>query len=284
MAVPSKTPLGIIAGGGALPSHIIEACRGQGRPYTTVGLMGDADSLPEEPARWVRLGEAAKAFEVFREHGVVEVVMAGKVHRPGLSDLRPDWRTLKFLARAGTTAFTDKSSVGDDRLLRAIITELEAEGFVVVGLEDILADLHVRPGVLGSVEPSEASRADMAMGLNAARELGAQDIGQAIVVSKGAVVAREGLDGTDALIRSVSLPEDSNPVLFKTSKPQQDRRADLPVIGPETIASCVDSGFAGVVIEAGGTLVLDQQEVARIANAAGLFVYAAEIDGSETTV
>lgn len=277
MAGPSNTPLGIIAGGGALPSHIIETCKHQKRPYTTVALIGDADSLSEEPALWVRLGEAAKAFHQFHQAGVVDVVMAGKVRRPGLTDLRPDWRTLKFLARAGTAAFTNQAFVGDDRLLRAVIAEFEREGFRVVGLEDVLMNLHVGPGRVGETEPTESNQADIKIGIQAARDLGREDVGQAIVVCDGAIVAQEGPEGTDALIRNVNVSAGVPPILVKTSKPQQDRRADLPVIGPSTIDLCVASGFGGVVVEAGGTLVLEKQEVARIADAAGMFVYAAKV-------
>lgn len=277
MAGTSRAPLGIIAGGGRLPAYLIAVCKEQGRRYTTVALSGEADALPEEPSLWIRLGEAAKAFQKFHEDGVAEVVMAGKVRRPSLLDLRPDWRTLKFLARAGTVAFTDHASVGDDRLLRAVITELESEGFSVISVEDVLVDLHVPPGVLGQITPGESDRTDIATGLKAALELGQADIGQAVIVCDGAILAREGPAGTDALIREVSGPLKTGAILVKTTKPQQDRRADLPVIGPETIKLCAESGLRGVAVEAGGTLILDQTAVAGLADEAGMFVYAVDL-------
>lgn len=265
-----------------MPSHIVQVCIDQGRPYTTVGLVGEADKLQEEPTLWLRVGEAGKAFEKFRERGVTEVVMAGKVHRPSLIDLRPDWRTLKFLARAGTTAFTDKSSIGDDRLLRAVISELEREGFQVVGVEDVLAGLHVSPGPIGRVRPADTDQTDISVGLQAAGDLGRADLGQSVVVCDGSVIAREGPQGTDALIESITMhPPESKPILVKTSKPGQDRRADLPVIGPETVSQCIASGFRGIVVEAGGTLVLDRLEVAGLADRAGLFVFATTVEQAE---
>lgn len=274
MAKSSKSPLGIIAGGGELPFHLVQACRAQGRSCTIIALAGEADSLPEEPSLWIRIGEAAKAFQKFRDDGVAEIVMAGKVQRPGLLELRPDWRTLKFLARAGTTAFTDQEAVGDDRLLRAVIAEMENEGFQVIGIEDVLADLHVPPGALGDHVPVPLDQPDIDVGLEAARALGRADVGQAVVVANGAVIGRERIQGTDALITGVSVSGARKPILVKTSKPSQDRRADLPVVGPNTVQLCADYGFRGVVVEAGGTLVLDQKTVIDIANREGLFVYA----------
>lgn len=277
MAGTTKAPLGLIAGGGSLPGYLIAACRRQDRSCTTVALVGEADALPEEPSMWIRIGEAAKAFEKFHDDGVTEVVLAGKVRRPSLSELLPDWRTLKFLARAGTAAFTDKDTVGDDRLLRAVIAEVEREGFLVVGAEDVLTDLHVALGALGQLQPSESDLIDIDTGLQAARELGQADIGQAVVVCGRAIIAREGPAGTDALIRGVGGSSSAGAILVKTSKPQQDRRADLPVVGPETIKLCVAAGFKGVAVEAGGTLILDQDTVAGLADAAGIFVYAVDL-------
>lgn len=260
-----------------MPAYLIAVCKKQRRPYTTVALIGDADALPEEPALWIRLGEAAKAFGKFHRDGVAEVVMAGKVRRPGLSDLRPDWRTLKFLARAGTAAFTDQTAVGDDRLLRAVIAELEREGFIVVGVEDVLADLHIPHGPLGRIAPREADMRDIEVGVQSALDLGQADIGQAVIVCDGSILAREGPAGTDALIRGVGRSSRTGAILVKTTKPQQDRRADLPVVGPETIKLCAASGFKGIAVEAGGTLVLDQDSVIALADEAGMFVYAVEL-------
>jgi DUF1009 family protein len=273
----SKDRLGIIAGGGAIPQLIVHACESENRPYTVVGLKGQADRLSCPPAILTRIGQAGKCFKKFREDKVSSVVMAGKVHRPGLIDLRPDWRTIKFLTRAGVRAFTSKDSVGDDRLLRLVISEIEREGFSVVGIDSVLSHLVASPGVIGGTQPTEKDHQDIETGLVAARQHGAADRGQAVVVNDGDVVAREGNAGTDRLIRDAgdSLMNGGKPILVKTSKPQQDRRADLPVVGPETIEACIESGFRGIAIEAGGTLIVDRETSVEMADRAGLFIYAA---------
>jgi UDP-2,3-diacylglucosamine hydrolase len=219
-----------------------------------------------------------KSFRKLHDDGVKTVVMAGKVDRPGLLQLRPDWRTLKFLARAGIQAFTNKASVGDDRLLRAVILEIEREGFSVVGVQDVLSNLLVKQGLVGALAPTHEDQIEIDIGIAAARAHGMADIGQAVVVQNGDVLAKEDLQGTDALIREAStLKQDGpGPLLIKTSKPGQDRRADLPVIGPDTVKACVAAGFRGIVIEAGGTLILDKTNVAEKADQAGLFIIAVE--------
>ncbi|MDG2243975.1 MAG: UDP-2,3-diacylglucosamine diphosphatase LpxI [Rhodospirillaceae bacterium] len=273
----SKYRLGIIAGGGAIPELLVQACESEKRPYTVVGLKGQADRLSSPPAIWARIGQAGKCFKKFREDKVSSVVMAGKVIRPGLIDLRPDWRTIKFLTRVGVRAFTNNDSVGDDRLLRLVIGEIEREGFSVVRIDSILSHLLAPPGVIGSTQLLDRDHQDIETGLAAARQHGAADRGQAVVVSGGSVVALEGASGTDQLIRetSGSLVNGDKPILVKTSKPQQDRRADLPVVGPDTVEACIKSGFRGIAIEAGGTLIVDREASIEMANRAGLFIYAA---------
>ena len=270
----SRDHLGIVAGGGRLPQLIISECQSQKRPYTVVALEGHADSLEESPAIQIRIGQAGKCFQTFHDHGVSSVVMAGKVRRPNLFELRPDSRTVRFLARTGIKAFRDEASVGDDKLLRLVIVEIEREGFTVIGVDDLLSGAIARLGPVGRLVPREIDQKNIELGLLAARELGRADVGQAVIVQNGSVIAWEGPAGTDDLIQSIEthLYEGERPILVKTSKPQQDRRADLPVIGPETIAACVANGFGGVAIEAGGALIIDTSVVAELADKGGIFV------------
>ena len=278
MILPSQKPLGIIAGGGQLPNLIIDACRAQGLSYFIIALEGFAEtgSFNDSPVAWVNLGNAAKGFERLHSVGVQEVVMAGLVRRPSFIDLRPDWRTGKFLARIGIRAFLDLNSVGDDRLLRAIITEFEQEGFKVIAVDAVLSDALVAEGSLGAFSPSKNDQADIQIGFNAAKKLGGDDIGQAVVVQNGKVLAEESIDGTDELINRAGAAKDKGPgpLLVKVSKPGQDRRADLPVIGPQTVTACAQAGLRGIVIEAGGTLVIEKREIARLADETCIFVTA----------
>ena len=194
--------------------------------------------------------------------------MVGPVRRPSLFSLMPDRRTAKFFARVGVRA------LGDDGLLRAVVAELESEGFRVVGVESVLGGMLAPEGVWGRNAPDERARDDIAIGLKAARALGALDIGQAVVVQQGAVLAVEGAEGTDALIRRIDglRREGAGPVLVKSSKPGQEMRVDLPTIGVTTVAAAAALGFAGIAVEAGATLVADRAQAIVAADAAGMFL------------
>ena len=269
---PAPGPkLGIVAGGGAMPARLIGACRERGREFFVLALKDHADAslLPADaPHAWIGLGQGGRALDLLREHGVHELVMVGPVRRPSLLSLMPDRRTAAFFARVGIRA------LGDDGLLRAIVAELEAEGFRVVGVESILGGLLATAGVWGRHKPDQSAEADIVVGIAAAKSLGARDIGQAVVVQQGAVLAVEDAEGTDALIRRIDgLRRDgAGPVLVKTAKPGQEKRVDLPTIGAVTVAAAAAGGFAGIAVEAVATLVADRDQAIAAADAAGMFL------------
>jgi hypothetical protein len=285
MTNPEQKKLGIVAGDGHLPALLIAACRGQNRPYTVIAIQGAAqpDLLGEDPALWMRLGAAANGFTQLRSDGVECVVLAGKVKRPSFKDLMPDWRTAKFIARVGTRAFTERHSVGDDKFLRAVVAEIETDGFVIVGVDTVLPELIAKGGPIGEKQPTAGDFADISVGFQAAKDLGQKDIGQAVVVQNGAVICKESETGTDALITAAGARKAAGPgpILVKTAKPGQDRRVDLPAIGVETIMTATEAGFRGIAIEADNTLILGRAAVAVSADEKGLFVVA--VDGSEWT-
>jgi DUF1009 family protein len=267
----SQAKLGIIAGGGALPGLLAAACKSAGRPHFVLGLTGFAETADD----WIRLGEAAQVFERLRTADVSTVVMAGAVRRPTLAELRPDLQTAALFARLAGRA------LGDDGLLKALIGEMEKQGFTVIGADDILSDLVAQPGCLGSIMPDEQGRADIALGMKVARELGRLDVGQAAIVQQGLVLGVEGVEGTAALIARCADLKREGPggVLVKMKKPQQDRRADLPTIGPDTVAQAAAAGLRGIAVEAGGSLVLGAGVVAEDADKRGLFVIGVAGDG-----
>jgi len=263
--------LGILAGAGELPLRIIEACRAAERPYFVLAFQGSADPavVAGEPHAWVRLGAAGEGLRLLRENGVEELVMAGGVRRPSLLQLRPDWRTAKFFARVSYRA------LGDDGLLRSVIRELEeAEGFRVVGADSLLGPALAPEGPLGRHAPDEAAQHDIALGFRIVHALGALDIGQAVVVQGGLVLGVEAIEGTDALIeRCRGLRRDGpGGVLVKGTKPGQERRADLPTIGPRTVTAAEAAGLRGIAVEAGATLILDRDAAIAAADRAGLFI------------
>jgi DUF1009 family protein len=260
--------LGILAGSGELPLRVIESCRAVNRPVFALAFEGSCEpaTVADVAHEWLRLGAGATGLRLLRDNQVEELVMAGGVRRPSLRALRPDWRTLRFLAKIGLRALADW---GDDALFRAIIAELEHEGFRVIGVDTILAHLLAPMGPLGAHKPEGADEADIAAGLAAARAHGARDLGQAVIARQGRVVGVDDRAGTDALIRRFA---GSGGVLVKMAKPGQERRADLPAIGSATIAAVAASGLRGIAIEAGATLVLDRDAVAAAADRAGIFV------------
>lgn len=266
--------VGILAGGGALPAQLVAACREQGRECLVLAFEGhaDAQSLANLPAdirvAWIRLGEAGSGISLLKQAGAEELVMAGPVRRPTLKELRPDWRTARFFAKVGLAA------LGDDGLLRAVIRELEGEGFRVVGMETILTDLLAEPGLWGRHRPDAQADIDIARGVDVARGLGLLDVGQSVVVQQGIVLGVEAVEGTDALIRRCAdlAREGPGGVLVKLKKPQQERRADLPTIGPGTVLSCAQAGLRGIAVEAGGAIVVDRAQVLALADEAGLFL------------
>lgn len=262
--------LGVLAGAGELPLRVIAAARALSRPVFVLAFEGIADPsvVTGEAHAWVRLGAVGEGMRLLHEAGVVDLVMAGSVLRPSLAALRPDWRATKFFGRIGLRA------LGDDGLLRAVIGELEGEGFRVVSLDDLLADALAPPGVLGAIAPDAEAEADIARGLEVARGLGALDVGQAVVVQQGIVLGVEAVEGTDALLARCAGLRREGPggVLTKIAKPGQDRRADLPAIGPRTVEAAASAGLRGIAVEAGSCLLLDRAAIAAAADAAGIFV------------
>lgn len=273
--------LGIVAGGGRLPALIVEACRKQGRDFFVLALEGQAEKSLTEDAdhAWVRLGALGTAIDRLREAKVGDVVLAGSVRRPTLSELRPDAKAMAFFARTGAAA------LGDDGLLTALIDTLESrEGFRVVGADTLLPDLLASSGIYGRYRPDATAQSDIAAAFRAAKGLGAADVGQAAVARDGQVIEVEDKDGTDALLARVAARGGNGGVLVKTKKPRQERRADLPAIGSDTVAAAKRGGLAGIAIEAGAALVLDRDDLVRAADAAGLFVVGIAGAEEETTV
>jgi DUF1009 family protein len=282
----TERKLGLIAGGGDLPHLLLAACRAAGREVFVLALKGHTrpELVSDVEHAWIRIGDAAHGFDILREAGVEDIVLAGPVQRPTLAELRPSWRTARYLARIGVKGLGHGPKegavgkggvgVGDDGLLKALIAELELEGFRVLGAHTILAGLLAEEGAWGAHRPDAQALADIARGIEVARALGAVDVGQAVVVQHGIVLGVEAAEGTDQLLsRCTALRRDGlGGVLVKIAKPRQERRADLPAIGPDTIAMCTAAGLRGVAVEAKGAIVLDRGRLIDEADRSGLFV------------
>lgn len=267
-----KNALGIIAGKGSLPAQIIDSCRNIGREFFVIAFEESfsPEIMSGVPHAVVRIGAVGEALGHLRNAGVQEIVMAGGIKRPSLSSLKPDAAGAKLLKKLGMAFFS-----GDDALLKAITAFFEEEKFTVVGVDSILKNILAEEGVLGKICPGKEEKADIMIGMKAAKNLGALDIGQAVIVENGTVLGTESETGTDALIAACAklrrLPGKSG-ILVKAKKPTQEERVDLPSIGVQTIAALHAGGFAGVAVEAYGSLLIDKSELIRKADEYGIFV------------
>ncbi len=264
--------LGVIAGAGALPRLLAEAA---GNAFV-VRLAGVTDeTYPPHASAECGIAEAGKILRVLQEAGCDAVTLAGVVRRPDFSKLKPDWRGAALLPRVIAAA-----AKGDGALLNVLVETLEAEGFLVVGAEEVLAALAAPAGPLGMIAPASGCWPDIKKAAAIVAALGPFDVGQAAVVASGFTLAIEAAEGTDGVLaRCAALPasarggEGPNGVLVKRPKPGQERRVDLPTIGVETLRGVHAAGLAGVAVEAAATLVIDIDAVRREADRLGLFVY-----------
>ncbi|MBW4092859.1 MAG: LpxI family protein [Proteobacteria bacterium] len=267
----APVPLGILAGGGDLPGQVAAAAVAAGRRVFLVGLAGHAD--PDVLAPWphtvLRIGAAGAILAALHAEGCRDLVLIGRVRRPNLLALRPDAGGARILARLGRAAVA-----GDDGLLAAVIRVLGEEGFRVVGAQEVLTAALAPAGLLTIAAPDAAARADIARGIAVARALGAADVGQGCVVQQGLVLAVEAIEGTDAMLARAAGLVRPGPggVLVKLVKPGQDRRADLPTIGPATVRAAAAAGLRGIAFEAGGTLLAERDIIGGVADAAGVFL------------
>ncbi|MFM8799597.1 MAG: LpxI family protein [Tagaea sp.] len=254
-------PLRLIAGGGRLPETLRAA-----RPTAIDTSASSGSAKPSRPI--VKHGRAGAIFEALRRAGCREVVLAGYFRRPSFAALRVDRTGLGVLLRLLP------GWGGDASLLARVVREFERAGFRVLGAQDVAPSLLAPEGPAGARVPDASTRADIAIGFAAAKALGRTQRGQAVLVKDGAVLAREGRGGTAAMLRSADA---RGAVLIKAAMPGQDRRVDLPTIGPDTVVQARTAGLRGIALEAGAALILDRAETAAAADAAGLFVFGARV-------
>lgn len=260
--------LALIAGTGDLPGALVARLTEAGEGVLICLPDGVAAkvpaTLPRLPFQLETLGTLIVALQA---RGVRRLCMAGAIRRRAIDPALIDAATRPLLAPLAAA-----SGQGDDGALRALIALFEGSGFEVVAAHQIAPDLLPEPGIPTRAKPDKATRADAALGEAVVAEMGRADLGQACVIGAGRVIARERKAGTDAMLATLGdVP--SGAILFKAPKPAQDRRADLPVIGPETARAAAKAGLAGIVIEAGGVMVMKLAEVVAVLNAAGLFLW-----------
>lgn len=264
---PSVKKLAIFAGKGVLPYQLFQTCQDQNIDCRVIGFTGFTDHV--HPDFWTRIGTSAKTLQYLHAENIDGIVMIGAIKRPGFFDLLPDWQTFKFFLKIWLNSF------GDSGLLSAARETLEGEGFKLFGVHEFMPEILMSEGVLGVHQPRAGHQIDIQIGLRASRELGEQDIGQAVLVKEGQVIAREDSKGTNAMIKKYGC---EGALLVKTKKPQQDKNLDLPTIGPDTARLCAEKNMAGIVGQAGNTIVVERAEVQNIANTQNLFVLGVTIE------
>lgn len=259
--------IGLVAGRGQFPLLVARAARSEGKRVACLSFTGFSDpELPDASDVYAELplGQLGKHIAFFKDNGVVELTFAGAIAKPKAMDLKPDWRAAKVIFRL--------RSKGDDALLRAVIAELESEGFKVRQAADLVPGLRGPAGVLSRRQPNADEWDDLRLGFGMAKEMGRLDIGQCLVLKRGVIAAVEALEGTDAAIRRGGQLAGPGAVVVKTVKPGQEERIDLPAIGPGTIAAMREVGASCLGYEAGKTLFFDREQSLAQANEMGVAV------------
>lgn len=277
---PDAAGLAIVAGRGALPRLIAEDCARRGRPYRVVAFDGvPLDWAAGHPLLRAVFEKPGRLFADLRAAGCQAVTFAGGMTRPELNPLRFDLTMLRLAPKV-----LRGMRGGDDAALRLVAELFEAEGLRLVPAQAILTDLLATRGVATRAQPSDADREDAARAAAIVAALGSVDTGQGAVVAQGICLGLESIQGTDAMLDFVARtgaafrPDRAGArgVLYKAPKPGQDWRMDLPAVGPDTIRAAAAAGLAGVVVQAGGVLVLGRAETIAAADAAGLFFWGRE--------
>jgi hypothetical protein len=276
-ALDISSPIGLVAGGGAMPFAVADSLVARGAQPVLFALRGACDPVRVERFRhhWISVGQIGRATKLFRSENCRDLVFIGTLVRPALSEIRLDWGTLRVLGRV-LTAFRG----GDDHLLSGIGRILEQDGFRMVGIKDVAPDLLMPEGCLTRTVPDPDASADIARGREVLAALGPYDVGQAVVVIGGHVVAVEDIEGTDGLLARVARLRSEGRirakapggVLVKAPKRGQDLRFDLPAVGVRTVQGAASAGLAGIAISAGNAIAAEPQAMISAADAAGLFV------------
>ena len=274
MAAPEKkvtSGWGLIAGNGDFPFLVLEGARSRGIEMAVVAIREEASPELERVAKrlhWVSLGELSRTIELLHQEGVKRAVMAGQVkHNKIFSAIRPDWRLAKLLFSL--------PAKNTDSLIGAIAGVLGEEGIELVNSTKFLGPLLPEAGVLTKRAPNDSEAADIAYGHKVARQIAGLDLGQMVVVRDRACVAIEAMEGTDETIeRAARITGGQKLVVVKVSKPLQDMRFDVPVVGLKTIEVMRKANATALAIDAGRTLLFDRDDLIRAANDAEIAIEA----------
>jgi DUF1009 family protein len=271
-------PVAIICGGGTFPFTVADALVKSGRGAVLFALRGwaDPERVKQYPHHWAHVAQLGRFLRLARREGCRDVIFIGTLVRPSFGQLiKFDLATLRVLPGAIRHFYG-----GDNHLLTGMARMLEGHGFRLLGAHEVAPEILMQEGALGQVAPKAADIEDIRYGLEVLHAIGPLDIGQGVVVANRHVIAVEAAEGTDQMLARVADLRRSKRfraplgtgVLVKAPKPGQDRRFDLPSIGPRTVEGVAAAGLAGLAVTARGAIVAEPQVVVQKADAANVFV------------
>jgi DUF1009 family protein len=279
LLIEPAEPVGLLAGGGRFPIAFAHKARALGLPVVCVGISTEAD--PElatlvQHFYWAGPGRLGRMIRLFKRSRVRQIVMAGKVHKANI--LHKPWKWLTLLPDLRTVQWwylRRRRDNKDDTLLLSVIREFERDGLTVASALDLCPELLVQAGILTRRRPTAQEEIDIAFGWELARRMGDLDVGQSVAVKERAVLAVEAIEGTDrAIQRAGEFCQAGGFVVVKVAKPHQDMRFDVPTVGTSTIETLRRAGGRVLAIEAGRTIVLDQEDTVALADRYGLTIVA----------
>ena len=261
--------IGLIAGEGEFPLLFAQEARSRGVEVVTVAVKNHTSAeigRYSDKIEWISLGGLGALVQFFKQEKVQEAIMAGRVPKPDFIQgaVDADEQLLAVLAKTPDHR--------DTTLLNALISELERSGIRLLDSSLFLQSHLAREGVLGKQNPSSDHWKDIELGKEAAKKLGDLDIGQTVVVKNRAVVAVEGLEGTDETVRRAGKIAGEGIVVVKMARPKQDMRFDIPVVGLKTLETLAQVKASVLAIEAGKTLILQQEVFVKRADESKLAV------------
>ena len=268
-------PYGLIAGNGRFPVLALEAAKKAGLEVVAIGIKEEASPEIESLAarcHWISLGALSKLIDICHREGITQVMMCGQVkHAKIFSSIVPDWRLVKLLASIETK--------NTDGLIGGVRKILADEGIELVDSTLLLKDLLAQEGVLTRRAPNDEEMRDLEYGSRLAAALSAHDVGQSVAIADRACVAVEAMEGTDAMLRRAASRVEGKPLrLVKGSRRRKHMLFDVPVVGPQTIATMLETGTTALAIDAERTLLIDREEMIRKADEARIVVAANSVD------
>lgn len=265
-------PLAIFAGRGVLPKMLIDDCQKNGRKFVLFLLESEVYEIDYSAFSPVKLpyGAVENFLAIVRKNEIKNLVFIGAVTKPNFSQLKVDKKGAILLAK-----ILANKILGDDAVLRTVINFFEKEGLKILAIDQLLNCVITKKSVLTSNQPSKENLDDIALAVKAIKSFSKFDIGQSVIIAQKQIIAVEALEGTDAMIRrcrDLQFDYKKNAVLVKMKKIGQSKKADLPTIGVATVRNCIAAGINGITIQANSTLVLEKDEMIKMANESGMFL------------